>query len=755
MSMKGKLHVLPQREASAQENNRKVRRRATGLLVVYLLVASALVARLAWLQLVKGEEYGKMAYVGQTRQQLLKPKRGSIYDRNGKGLAISAQVDTVSVNPGQLRAQTADKPELVAAMADRLSEILGLERAAVYEKLTSSETFVYIAKKIDKDKGAAVREYLKSVRIGSVFVDADSRRFYPKGSLASHVIGFTGTDDQGLIGIELEMDGVLKGESGRVLSEVDANGNPVSYDSSMRLDAQDGYDVTLTIDETIQDMTESALAGMISQWSVKNGASAIAMDPSTGEVLAMASLPDFDPNKPDTRPVGWQEDGTWSGFLNTENTQYLWEHVFRNKAVMDTYEPGSTFKAITAAAAFETGIVTPETPVVDAPFKSGDWTINCWRKGGHGPETFRQAVYNSCNPVFAKLSQEIGTERFYNFVRLFGFMERTGIEIAGEPSNEEYRSLWHANPTNTDMAVAAFGQRFQISPIQLVSAYGAIANGGTLMKPTVVKQVTDSDGKLILQNEPQAVRKVISAQTSKTLRNVLEGVVSEGTGKSAYISGYRMAGKTGTSETLQTKTEGRYIVSFMSFAPADNPKICLLIEVDWPQAEVSTDVAGGKIVAPVAGKLMEQILSYLKEPRDYSARDQEMMAKEVYIPDVMDETVEGATKRLLSYGLKAMGGTEGQKPGDTVTRVYPAIGGSVPQGSVMVLYSGADPAPVMTVVPNLTGRTLEEARMALTAVGLNIRISGLGSATAQEPAAGASVEKGEVIGVAFQQAAAD
>lgn len=755
MSTKEGLHVVRQREATAQENNRKVRRRATGLLVVYLLVASALVARLAWLQLVKGEEYGKMAYVSQTRQQQQKPKRGSIYDRNGKGLAISAQVDTVSVNPNQLRSQTAENPELVAAMADRLSDILGLDRAAVYEKLTSSETFVYLAKKIDKDKGTAVKEYLKSVKIGSVYVDPDARRFYPKGSLASHVIGFTGTDDQGLIGMELEMDGVLKGESGRILSEVDAKGNPVSFDASMRLDAQDGYDVTLTLDETIQDMTETALAGMIKQWNVKNGASAIAMDPSTGEVLAMASLPDFDPNAPDAKPAGWQGDGTWSGFLNNGNTQYLWEKVFRNKAVMDTYEPGSTFKAITAAAALETGIVAPETPVVDAPFKTGDWTVNCWRKGGHGPETFRQAVYNSCNPVFAKLSQEIGIERFYNFVRLFGFMERTGIEIAGEPSNDEYRSLWHANPTNTDMAVAAFGQRFQISPIQLITAYAAIANGGSLMKPTVVKQITDSDGKLILQNEPQVVRKVISPQTSKTLRNILEGVVSEGTGKSAYISGYRMAGKTGTSETLQTKTEGRYIVSFMSFAPADDPKVCLLIEVDWPQAEVSTDVAGGKIVAPVAGKLMEQILSYRKAARDYSTRDQEMMAKEVYIPDILDESVEGATKRLSSYGLKAAGGTKGQKPGDAVTRVYPPVGGSVPQGSVMVLYSGADPVPVMAVVPNVSGKTIDEARIALSTAGLNLRISGLGMATAQEPAAGTSVEKGEVIGVQFQQAVAD
>ncbi len=752
MSARDGMRIVPQREDTAQENNRKVRRRATWLLALYIVLAVALVGRLAWLQLVKGDEYGRMAYVGQTRQQQVKPKRGSIYDRNGKALAISAQVDTVSVNPILLREETLKNPEVIPAMADEIAKIIGMKRDDVYAKLTSSESFATIARKIDKEKGASVRAYLQTVKIGSVFVDADSKRFYPKGSLAAHVIGFTGTDDQGLLGIEKKEDGVLKGEAGRILSEVDAKGNPVSFDASMRLEPKDGYDITLTLDETIQDMTEKALAGIITQWNVKNGASAIAMDPATGEVLAMASLPDFDPNAPGRQPAGWTGESNWIGFNDTANNDYLWSTVFRNKAVMDTYEPGSTYKSITAAAGLELGLVSPETQVVDAPFMvaGAEEPINCWKVSGHGAETFREAVYNSCNPVFTKLSLQIGIERFYNFARLFGLMEQTGIEIEGESN-----SIWHEKPMEIDMAVAAFGQRFQVTPIQMITAYTAIANGGSLMKPTIIRQISDSDGILVKKFEPEVVRKVISPQTSETVRSILEGVVSEGTGKSAYISGYRMAGKTGTSETTLTETEGRYIVSFMSFAPADNPKVCLLIEVDWPQTKVSGDIGGGKIVAPVAGRLMEQILSYQKEARDYSDKDKEQMAKELYLPDVMDESVESAKTRLKEYGFNPMDGTTGQKPADLVTRTSPAIGGSVPQGSVVYLYSGKDPVPVTTTVPNLSGRTVDEAKSALARIGLNLRIIGSGSATAQEPVAATVVEKGEVVGVQFQQAVAD
>ncbi len=749
MDTKSTMHLVQQREASAQESNKKVRKRATVLLVVYVILSAGLIGRLAWLQLVKGEEYDRMAYISRTHQQQSMPKRGSIFDRNGKGLAISAEVDTVAVNPLLLREETVDRPELVPQIADKLAEILGLDRNSLYEKLTSSDSYLVIARKIEKDKGTAVKDYLQEAKVGSIFVDPDAKRFYPKGSLASHVIGFTGMDDQGLIGMELEMDGVLKGQAGKILSEVDAKGNSVKFDESLRLEPQDGYDVTLTIDETIQDMTEKALEDLIQKWQVKNGASAIVIDPNTGEVLAMASLPDFDPNAPDAKPLSWPLDTVWQGFQSNEDTQYLWEKVFRNKAVMDTYEPGSTFKSITAAAALESGIVSPETQVVDEPYDIGDWVIHCWKKGGHGAETFREAVYNSCNPVFSKISMQLGIEQFYKFVRLFGFMERTGIEIAGEPTNDEYRNLWHKDPSQTDMAVAAFGQRFQISPIQLVTAYTAIANGGLLMKPTVIKQISDADGNIIMKNEPQVVRKVISKQTSETLRNILEGVVSEGTGKTAYVSGYHVAGKTGTSETLQTKTEGRYIVSFMSFAPADNPAICLLIEVDWPMAEVSTDIGGGKIVGPVAGHLSEQILSYLKVVRDYSDKDKATMDKETVVPDVVDLSVEAATARLKTYGFLSGEPSEADKK-SIVHRIVPDVGSRLPNGSTVYLFLDAENDSEKIVVPDVLNHNISETKELLAKNTLNLRILGTGVAASQEPVAGESVEKGTLIEVQFQ-----
>ena len=752
---KNRMRVLSGGEDVVLERNKKMRRRAAVMLAIFVLATLGLIVRLAWLQLVQGETYARMAYVGQTRQQQVRPKRGSIYDRNGKGLAISAEVDTVSANPPMLRKETAENPEIVPQLADNLSTLLSLDREEVYAKLTSADSYVFIARKIDKAVGAEVRAYLQSVKIGSVYVDADSKRFYPKGNLASHVIGFTGMDDQGLLGMELQLDGLLKGQPGRVLSEVDAHGNSVRFDESLRLEAEDGYDVTLTIDETIQDMTEAALAGIIEEWQVRNGAAAIVIAPRTGEVLSMASLPDFDPNHPDAEPAGWTNaDGeSWKGFLNDSQTNWLWQHVFRNKAVMDTYEPGSTFKPITAAAALETGVVTPETMVLDTPFETGGWEINCWKAGGHGEETFREAVYNSCNPVFSKVSVQMGIDRFYSFVHLFGFMERTGIEIAGEPSNDDYRGLWHEHPTETDMAVAAFGQRFQISPIQLITAYTAIANGGALMKPTIIKQVTDAEGRLVRRNEPEVVRQVISSQTSEQLRDILEGVVSEGTGKRAYVSGYRLAGKTGTSETDKTETEGRYIVSFASFAPADDPEICLLIEVDWPQAEVSSDVAGGRIVAPVAGQLTEQILTYLKVERAYSEADRRELEKEAYVPDVLDLTVADARARLTSYGFVPDSLTESLPQEALVTAVVPAVGQSVPQGAVVMLHTQDAAVPEAVEVPDLTGQSVSDARDSLAKRGLNLRIIGAGSVVSQNPEPGSLTARGEVVDAQFSEGA--
>lgn len=737
------------------EKVKRVKRRELVVLLFMVLLGAGLIYRLFYIQIVKGEEYERMAYVGQTRQQLIQPKRGIIYDRNGKSLAISVSVDTVAVNPKQFAKEVAARPDLLATVSAKMAAALDMDAATISQMLVSDESFVYIKRKVEREVGDAVRAILKEEKVGSIFVDEDSRRVYPNGSLASQILGFTGTDDQGLLGLEMQLDEELKGKPGKILDAVDSRGNPIQYSDDNRVDAVDGYDVTLTIDETIQNLTEEALRKAVENANCKNGGTAIAMNPDTGEIYSIASYPDFDPNDPDAKPAGWTgTDAEWKGFADDADSKFLWSTVFRNKAVLDTYEPGSTFKTITAAAAIEEGIVNENTPVVCKPIAVADRTIYCSKREGHGAETFREGVYNSCNPVFVKVSEDLGLERFYRYVRMFGLQERTNIDLAGEPSDEAYRSLWHAKPTEVDMAVASFGQRFQVSPIQMITAYTAIANGGSLMKPILVREITDSEGNVVQKNDPTVVRKVISEQTSATIRSILEGVVSEGTGKNAYIAGYRMAGKTGTSETTTTD-EGRYVTSFMSFAPADDPKVCLLIILDWPQVEKER-ISGGGLVAPTAGRLMEQILEYLQVERMYTERDVQELMQSAVIPKVTGMTVEDARTALGEMKLSAylVAGETTDVEGRVVTRQFPPSPNVIPRKSTVYLYVGEDPKPEMTVVPDLTGRNIPMATEDLLGAGLNIKLSGTGKVASQKPAAGTQAEKGSVVEVVLTPEAA-
>ena len=596
-----------QKEALEKPNTTKLKRREFLLLIIYSLSLVFLLYRVGFIQFVKGDEYRQMAYLNQTQKRQINPKRGTIYDRNGKGLAISASVDTVSVNPKALRDEVDGDETKLRTIANDLAAFLDMDSDTIMEKFNKNSRYEFIKRKIEREIGTQVRAYLSEKKITNIYVDEDSKRYYPNGKLASHVLGFTGIDDQGLSGIELELDNTLKGVPGKIMNEVDVLGRQISYSQERYIDAIDGYNVYLTIDETIQHFAEKTLQQAVLEYNLKKGGMVIVMNPKTGEVLAVASYPDFDPNDPGGKP-DFIDDPDWGGFSDEEDSKLLWQTVFRNKAVMDTYEPGSVFKAITAAAAIEEGVVTPTTPEYCKPISIAGHTINCWRSGGHGAENFTEAVYNSCNPVFVKTALDLGIEKFYKYVRLFGFQEKTGIELQGEPSSEEFKRLWHSDPKEIDLAVSSFGQRFQISPLQMITAYSAIANGGNLLKPTIIKQITDNDGNIIKKFEPQVIRKVISEETSKTIRTILEGVVKEGTGKNAYISGYRIGGKTGTSETLTTDSDGRYIVSFMSFAPADDPQVCVLVALDFPQVPMHLR-SGGILAAPVAGNSQRKYLS--------------------------------------------------------------------------------------------------------------------------------------------------
>ncbi|MDF2987186.1 MAG: cell division protein FtsI/penicillin-binding protein 2 [Eubacterium sp.] len=727
--------------------NITLKKRLLFVLGVFTLFTVLLVFRIGWIQIANGQEYQQKAYEQQTNNRTISPKRGTIYDRNMKPLAISGSVETITINPRMIRDQKLDNGKI----ASELAVILGMEKETILKKINKNNQYEIIKQKVDKDIGSKVRQFKKENEIAGIFIDEDTKRFYPYSNLAAHVIGFTNIDNDGLDGVEKMMEQYLKGIPGKILSEVDASGMELTMGEEKYIQPQDGNDVVLTIDETIQYFAEKALEKAIADNNVLNGATAIVMDPRNGEILALSSKPDFDLNKPRAAPKG-KDISTWTG-TSTEDVQYLQKTVWRNKAVVDTYEPGSTFKPVTAAAGLEEGAITPETQVTDATIKVGGWPINCWRPNAHLHETFREGVYNSCNPVFVRLSQQLGINKFYGYVKAFGFNQKTGIDLPGEA-----RSIIHTKPTEVDMATASFGQRFQITPIQLIQAYGAIANGGDLITPHVVKEVVDESGNVIKKFEPNVVRKVISRQTSDMLKDILKGVVDVGTGKNARIPGYKIGGKTGTSETRENEqllVQGknkRYIVSFSAFAPTDNPVICVLVVLDYPDVY---NPGGGMMVAPVVGKLIDDILTYKGIEKEYTVEDKKLLKNIVEVPDVKGKTVEEAIKLLKQSKLeyKIEGSNKDMKA--TVLEQTPKTTATVHENSFVILYTYKPKNEAEAMVPDVKNKTISEAAQAFKKAGINININGTGMAVSQGVDPGKTVKKGTVVEVTFRNIFAD
>ncbi len=648
--------------------NKKVKKRMIFLMVAFTTIVVGLVMRVGFIQIVNGGWYRQKAYEQHNKDREISPKRGIIYDRNGNELAVSATVEKVVISPKDIKKSGKSNKEIIESLA----KFLDLDIEYVAKKVNKNTRYEILKKQVDKDVADKIRKWRREYNIYGVFLDEDTKRYYPNGTLASHVLGFVGNDNQGLNGIEFIAEKYLKGKPGKILSEVDASGRAVPFNEEKRIEPTDGLNVVLTIDETIQYFVQRALEQAIDENKVLNGAGAIVMDPRNGEILAMVSKPDFDPNLPRKAPEGYDEN-TWKGNTN-EEIKILSETVWRNKIVTDTYEPGSTFKSITSVAGLEEGVINPSTPVNDVPITVQGRRIKCWRSSPHGEETFREGVYNSCNPVFVKVAQSLGIERFYRYVRAFGFMDKTGITLPGEAS-----SIFHKKPLEIDMAVASFGQRFQITPIQLITAYSAIANGGNLVKPKLIKELTNKDGHVVKTFDTEIVRSVISKETSKTMREILEGVVTYGGGARAYVKGYRVGGKTGTSETTE---KGRYIASFMAIAPADNPRICVLVILDNPTGE---SYYGGRIAAPVGGRIVEDILTYLEVERKYTKKDLEMMEKEVVVPDVCGKTVTQAMGILQQHGLHIR--VEGDQENSFVEKQMPLCDERVVKNSTVVVYT--------------------------------------------------------------------
>lgn len=711
-----------------------IKKREFFILLLLTIIVALLIFRVAWVQLVQGAQLQKMAIEQQTRDRIVSSKRGTIYDRNKVELAVSISVETVSVIPKEIT-----EPEKVAG---KLCEIFSIDYNEIHKKVTNKASSIEIIKrKVERSQTDAIRKWMNEEKIKGVKINEDTKRAYPNNNLASYVIGFTGYDNQGLDGIELMYENVLKGLPGRIVSETDASGKGMPFNRERFHSPQDGTNLVLTIDETVQHITERYLENAIIDNKCLNGGVAIVMRPKTGEILAMAVKPDFDLNNPFI-PNDENLKAKWSTFSKDEKTAVL-QKMWRSQAVSDTYEPGSTFKIITSSAGLEEGVVKPtDTFTCNGYVEIAGWKLKCWVVGygrTHGLETFTQGVENSCNPVFIEVGRRLGKERLFKYINGFGLQEKTGITLPGEAKGI-FHDINKVGPL--ELATISFGQRIKVTPIELVTAVSAAANGGKLMKPQLVKEMRDNEDNIIQAFEPKAVRQVISPETSAQLSEMLEGVVSKGTGKNAYLKGYRVAGKTGTSD--QGINTGVYVASFAGFAPADNPEVAILVVLNNPKGDSHM---GGQIAAPVVGKMLGDILPYLKvEPR---FSPDEVVYKETKVPEIRGKKLKEAKQILKSAGLELR--IIGQNPGeeDLITQQSPKPDVIVTTNSQVILFTEKGSKILEVTVPNLKGKTAVEAAKTLRDLGLNIKIEGSGDFIGQEPGPGTDVSIGTEVKVRF------
>ncbi len=695
-----------------------VRKRILFVFIAGIVVFVLLEFRLVWLQLVRGTWFQQQALANRIRRITVEPERGIIYDRRGRELAVSINADAVYAIPAEVK-----KSGKAQFIAQKLASILGLQEEEVYQRITQNQQSVWIKFKLEPEEA----QKLRKLRLPGIGIIPKPQRFYPKKELAAHVLGIAGDYNQGLEGIELSYDKELAGISGRLLIECDAAGREIPEATHKYIPPQQGLNVVLTIDQTIQYIAERELEKVVQQWHPKS-ATIIVMDPNTGEILALANRPTFDPNNFKEYPTAAR----------------------RNIAICNSYEPGSTLKIITLAAALEEGIVKENEHFYDPGYiKVGDRVIRCWNHQGHGDQTLAEVVQNSCNPGFISLGLRLGVDRFYKYLEAFGFGRPLGIDLPGEAKG---LLMPKEKVTQVDLACISIGQGNAVTPIQLLSAVSAIANGGKLMKPYVVKELQNREGKVVKRFRPQVIRQVISTETARKVSRLLEGVVSYGTGRNAYIEGYAVAGKTGTAQKPlpgggYSATE--YIASFVGFAPSDDPRLAALIVVDSPQGY---PYYGGTVAAPVFREVMRDSLRYLGVPMRYQPGEEQQEKKFVIVPSVVNLSVDEAEEILSQAGLRAVCTGEGSR----VRSQVPPDGAQVEKGSEVLLDLGGFEIQNNSevVVPELKGKSLREVAELLGVLDLLLVPEGdpypTGVAVEQNPPAGVQVKPGTKIQVKFQ-----
>ncbi len=765
-----------------------------------VLLFIPLIWKLWDIAIVHHEEYQQQATGQQTMDMSVSASRGNIYDRNGSVMAMSATVYNLILSPRDLVASVKktdyqdekgnlDQAAYDAAVSAKQSQVASelmalfpdLDRERLEKHIQKTKSAYEILKKnIEEENINPIREYItKSKASTYLYPIAGAKRYYPYSGLAAQTLGFV-NDNGGTYGIEAAYNDVLEGTAGRVMTTKTASGTEMYNSYSEYIDAVNGSDITLTIDATIQSYAEKTLQEGIEDFDVQDGGVCIVMEPKTGAILAIANSPDFDPNsyskilddrlsqemdaniqttyeelkKADTEHAKTNEELMAEAEGKAYNAALLKQ--WRSKTVSDTYEPGSTFKSIVLAAALEEGVVSESSTFSCSGHmmvKGFPDPIHCARRTGHGTQTLAEAVKNSCNPAFMQIGQKLGVEKFYEYFKAFGMTEPTGIDLPGE----EKGLNWGDSMTGVDLAVASFGQRFQVTPLQMITGFCAVVNGGNLMRPYVVQSVTSGDGATVRTTEPTVVRQVVSAQTSATAVKILEGAVASetGTSKNAYMAGCRIGGKTGSSQTTE---KGRTIVSFIGFAPADDPKVAVLLAYDNPKPEAPGSnigttgvyISGGNMAAVKAGPMIANILDYMGVERQYN--EAESAAVDVNTPDVVGQTPGKAQETLTQKNLLCR--TVGE--GDRVAAQIPAAHSSVPGGSTVVLYLGDARPEESGAVPDVVGMTYENARKKLEAEGFFMRASGVSvyygnttTAAEQSIEGGTQAPLGTVVNVRF------
>ncbi len=743
--------------------------------VLGLIAFVPMALRLYDLMILQYEYYSGLALRNQTRTTYVTADRGTIYDTNMNILACSQSVENVYLDPHELKQSKAD----VEKISQTLGEILDLEPEWIQKQAGDiTKRYKQIAASVDLDTAARIRAFITENQISGIHLEPSAKRCYPYGNLAAQVIGFTNASNTGSEGIEASYNSFLEGTAGKVITTKGNNEMDMPFSYEKYVQSIPGADVVLTLDATVQACLEKRMQEAIDKFAVQNGAFGLVMNAKTGEILAMATLGSYDPNAYleiyDSSTAEKVEQLRLNSLLHPEGSesytqaQKLYKEAlqaarlkqWRNRVLSDGYEPGSTFKVLTMAAALDSGAIDLNTNFYckgSEHIPGRAQLLHCWRSAGHGAEKTPQALQNSCNIAFAHIALKLGGERFYEYIEKFGILEKTGVDLAGESKGIFFDKQLVVNTDKwgtASLTSGSFGQTFKLTPLQLVRAIASVVNGGYLLEPYIVSEIIDSEGKTVLKQEPTVVRQVISAETSKTMRQLLESVVTEGKAKNAAVAGFSIGGKTGTSEKIDVFDENGQrvldkIVSFVGIAPMDDPEYIVLVALDTPSRSTGIYISGGVMAAPTVGSVMSDILPYLGVAQSFSEED--AAGKTVVMPELTGLTAAQAQDKIkrLGIGMKIVG------TGDTVTGQIPAAGQTVPGNSEVLVYFGESAEPQSVKVPDFKGMNRQQAADAAGKLGLYILVSGNPSVepkvtvTGQSIAAGTEVKQGTTIRLEF------